>query len=99
MNRLRRAALGVLLALGAPGVSGVAAAQLPEPAHTADDIRIVLVGDSTVTEGSGWGLGFRQLVTPEVTVINTAQNGRSSKSFHEEGHWATALTASTNCGA
>lgn len=54
---------------------------------------IVLVGDSTVTEGSGWGLGFRQLVVPEVRVTNTAQNGRSSKSFRDEGHWATALAA------
>ena len=26
-------------------------------------IRIVLVGDSTVTDGSGWGLGFKQLLT------------------------------------
>ena len=56
-------------------------------------IHIVLVGDSTVTEGSGWGLGFRQLVGPGVRVTNTAQNGRSSKSFREEGHWATALAA------
>jgi lysophospholipase L1-like esterase len=59
----------------------------PRPPH------IVLVGDSTVTEGSGWGRGFRQLVAPEVRVINTAQNGRSSKSFRDEGHWATALAA------
>ena len=26
-------------------------------------------------------------------VTNTAQNGRSSKSFRDEGHWATALAA------
>ena len=54
---------------------------------------IVLVGDSTVTEGSGWGLGFRELVAPGVRVTNTAQNGRSSKSFRDEGHWATAIAA------
>ena len=59
----------------------------PRPPH------IVLVGDSTVTEGSGWGLGFRQLAGAGVTVTNTAQNGRSSKSFRDEGHWATALAA------
>ena len=53
----------------------------------------MLVGDSTVTEGSGWGLGFRQLAAPDVRVTNTAQNGRSSKSFRDEGHWATALAA------
>jgi lysophospholipase L1-like esterase len=54
---------------------------------------VVLAGDSTVTEGSGWGLGFRQLVAPEARVTNTAQNGRSSRSFRDEGHWAAALAA------
>ena len=66
--------------------------QAPAPAAPRSP-HIVLVGDSTVTEGSGWGLGFRQLVAPEVRVTNTAQNGRSSKSFRDEGHWATALAA------
>ena len=54
---------------------------------------IVLVGDSTVNDGGGWGYGFRQFVTPDVVVTNTAENGRSSKSFRDEGHWATALAA------
>ncbi|HET7218734.1 MAG TPA: rhamnogalacturonan acetylesterase [Vicinamibacterales bacterium] len=54
-------------------------------------IRIVLVGDSTVTDDSGWGSGFRKLVSDRVEVINTAANGRSSKSFIDEGRWADAL--------
>jgi len=54
-------------------------------------IRIVLVGDSTVTDDSGWGSGFRQFVTGAVEVVNTAANGRSSKSFIDEGRWAGAL--------
>ncbi len=52
---------------------------------------IVLVGDSTVGESSGWGPGFRQVVGTRATVENTAQNGRSSKSFRAEGHWDKAL--------
>jgi acetyl esterase/lipase len=52
---------------------------------------IVLVGDSTVNDRSGWGLGFRQFVSDDARVINTAQNGRSSKSFTAEGHWAKAV--------
>jgi len=52
---------------------------------------IVLVGDSTVTDHDGWGLGFRQFVNDGATVSNTARNGRSSKSFTAEGHWAEAL--------
>jgi pectinesterase len=59
-------------------------------------IRIVLVGDSTVTDDSGWGGGFRKLVTAEVEVINTAANGRSSKSFIDEGRWKEALAKRGN---
>jgi lysophospholipase L1-like esterase len=54
-------------------------------------LRIVLAGDSTVTDDSGWGLGFRQLAGDGVEVVNTAANGRSSKSFIAEGRWAEAL--------
>jgi len=54
-------------------------------------IHLVLVGDSTVNSQGGWGDGFERMVAPGVTVSNTAQNGRSSKSFIAEGHWAKAL--------
>ncbi len=54
-------------------------------------VRIVLVGDSTVTDDSGWGTGFRKLTMDGVEVVNTAANGRSSKSFIDEGRWAEAL--------
>jgi lysophospholipase L1-like esterase len=83
----------IALALSAGTV--IASARSPQgpPPAAPRSPHIVLVGDSTVTEGSGWGLGFRQLVAPGVTVTNTAQNGRSSKSFRDEGHWATAIAA------
>ena len=53
--------------------------------------RIVLVGDSTVTDDSGWGAGFKQHVTAAVEVVNVAANGRSSKSYIDEGRWTEAL--------
>ena len=56
-------------------------------------IRLVLVGDSTVAEQSGWGPGFRRLAKEGVEVINLAANGRSSKSFIDEGLWSKALDA------
>jgi lysophospholipase L1-like esterase len=56
-----------------------------------DRIRIVLVGDSTVAEGGGWGPGFRAAFGPGVIVTNLARNGRSSKSFLDEGAWPPAL--------
>jgi lysophospholipase L1-like esterase len=60
-------------------------------------IRIVLVGDSTVAtypEDSikqGWGRMLGERFKPEVTVVNLARGGRSSKSFIVEGRWDKAL--------
>jgi pectinesterase len=64
----------------------LAAIQAPQPA-----IRIVLVGDSTVTDDAGWGAGFRKLAAARAEVINLAAGGRSSKSYVDEGRWAEAL--------
>ncbi|HEV2695114.1 MAG TPA: pectinesterase family protein [Verrucomicrobiae bacterium] len=64
-----------------------AAAVLSAPAQ----IKIVLVGDSTVTDNAGWGLGFKQFLTAGAVCINTAQGGRSSESFRREGRWTNAL--------
>ena len=54
-------------------------------------VRIVLVGDSTVNNGGGWGPGFCALMTPNVECVNQARNGRSSKSYYDEGLWQNAL--------
>jgi lysophospholipase L1-like esterase len=54
-------------------------------------IRVVLVGDSTVTDDSGWGSGFKLLIGAGADVVNLAANGRSSKSFIDEGRWTEAL--------
>ncbi len=80
--------LGTLLLAGC--ASGPAASELAAPPST-KRIRIVLVGDSTVTDRSGWGAGFKQLIDDQIECENFAQGGRSSKSFIEEGHWEKAL--------
>ena len=54
-------------------------------------VKIVLVGDSTVTDNAGWGLGFKQFLTPGAECINVSQGGRSSESFRREGRWTNAL--------
>jgi lysophospholipase L1-like esterase len=54
-------------------------------------VKIVLVGDSTVALGGGWGPGFCKVMTPNVTCVDLALNGRSTKSFVEEGAWKKAL--------
>lgn len=53
--------------------------------------KIVLVGDSTVADEGGWGPGFCATLTPNVTCVDLARNGRSSRSYIDEGLWAQAL--------
>jgi lysophospholipase L1-like esterase len=55
--------------------------------------RVVLVGDSTMASGSGWGDAFGKLLAPGVEFRNLALKGRSSKSFRDEGAWQKVLDA------
>ncbi len=57
-----------------------------------------LCGDSTMADKPdpdyperGWGQLFRQLVQPPLRVVNHAVNGRSTKSFRDEGRWQHML--------
>jgi len=61
------------------------------PSAAGRRLRIVLVGDSTVADGAGWGRAFRRFLTADVDCTNAALNGRSSKSYRGEGHWEPAL--------
>ena len=70
----------------AAALSAPLAAQAPGSA-----VKLVLVGDSTVAEGNGWGPGLRASFGSGVEVVNLALNGRSSKSFRDEGAWLPAL--------
>jgi len=55
-------------------------------------IKIILIGDSTMTDNAGWGLGFRQFIdTNKVELINASRGGRSSMSYLKEGRWSNAL--------
>lgn len=57
-------------------------------------IKIALVGDSTVNDQGGWGKGFSgSFNSDEIEVTNFALNGRSSKSFRDEGAWAPVLAS------
>jgi pectinesterase len=79
--------LAVLLAhVSAPAPASVAAQQ-----SSARPLRLVLVGDSTVAERTGWGRAFRLFCGPGIECVNLAANGRSSKSYIDEGRWAAAL--------
>jgi lysophospholipase L1-like esterase len=62
-----------------------------DPAAPPKKISIVLVGDSTVNDGGGWGFGFKQFLADNVACTNLAANGRSSKSSRDEGRWQKAI--------
>ncbi len=72
-------------------VEGVKAMKVIGDGVTGGPVKIVLVGDSTVATEGGWGPGFCKVMTPNVTCIDLALNGRSTKSFVNEGAWAKAL--------
>lgn len=54
-------------------------------------IKIVLIGNSTVEDLAGWGQSFSHRFTNEVSIINAAVGGRSSKSWYNEGRLSAVL--------
>ena len=62
---------------------------------------IHLCGDSTMAEKNlsggnperGWGMMFQNFLDGDVTVVNYAQNGRSTKSFIDLGLWDKVYNA------
>ena len=79
----------VLIALAVPQLSLGQPAS--DPAQSSHPIKIVLVGDSTVALEGGWGPGFCAWVKPVAQCIDLAANGRSTKSFLDQGLWQKAL--------
>jgi lysophospholipase L1-like esterase len=62
------------------------------------DITIRLIGDSTMAvkksnrhPETGWGEALQDLFNNHARVKNYAVNGRSSKSFIDEGHWQAVV--------
>jgi pectinesterase len=61
---------------------------------------LFLAGDSTMADKPdlshperGWGQLFRELVLPPLRFENRAVNGRSTKSFRDEGRWDAIVKA------
>lgn len=55
--------------------------------ENAATIRVILVGDSTMSPRSGYGDALCQRFKTNVSCINLARGGRSSSSFRVEGLW------------
>src|ERR1700739_2984641 len=61
-------------------------------------VRIFMVGDSTMANQPtddnpqrGWGQLFPQYFTNDVEIKNYAVNGRSTKSYIDQGRWDSVL--------
>ncbi len=54
---------------------------------SASSLRVILVGDSTMATKSGYGDALCARFKPEVSCLNLAKGGRSTKSFRAEGLW------------
>ena len=74
------------------------ALHLPAPAQ--DRVTVFMIGDSTMADKPvipenperGWGQLLPLYFNSNVSVENHAANGRSSKSFRDEGRWDTVLS-------
>jgi lysophospholipase L1-like esterase len=84
----------VALCLSLVLLRAVVAAQTPTVAEVKpiNAVKIILVGDSTTAVHSGWGGTFcASHVTSFVACVNLARNGRSTRSYREEGSWKLVL--------
>ncbi len=61
-------------------------------------ITVYLIGDSTMADKemntypeTGWGMPFHYYFDSSVTVDNRAKNGRSTRTFIEEGRWKSVM--------
>lgn len=64
----------------------------PDRSGTPMPVRIILVGDSTMTPHTGWGGSFcARHVHELVACVNLARGGRSTRSYRAEGSWDLVL--------
>lgn len=64
-----------------------------------EKLTLYLIGDSTMSDKKdpeqnpehGWGQMLPELMTSEINIENHAVNGRSTRSFIEEGRWKEVL--------
>jgi lysophospholipase L1-like esterase len=71
-----------------------ASAQTPTTAEIKN--RVFFIGDSTMATRNGYGDAICTWLKDSAECLNLAKNGRSSKSFREEGLWTQALDQMKN---
>jgi DNA sulfur modification protein DndE len=92
--------LRVFLLLSCAGILSLNAAETP-PASLSPPPRIHMIGDSTMADKPlkiaqperGWGQLLPVYFRDPTMIVNYAKNGRSTKSFIDEGLWETVRDA------
>ena len=87
---IRLATLSVVAATSLLPLPIASGTEPPTAVPHSAKFRILLAGDSTVTDNAGWGRGFAGCLK-DAECINLSKGGRSSKSFIVEGSWKMAL--------
>lgn len=90
MNSALATAFAALVLVALP-IALCSAAEPAAPKQAPKLVRIVLIGDSTMAVQQGWGPGFLRFLTDAAVCLDLARNGRSSRSYVNEGHWKNAL--------
>ena len=70
-----------------------------------EPVTIFMIGDSTMADKSlegenqerGWGMVLGEHLQGNIRVSNHAQNGRSTKSFIDEGRWDSVMAQVRRC--
>lgn len=68
---------------------------IPAPLPAITD-RIIFIGDSTMATQNGYGDAICAWLKDKAECLNLGKNGRSTKSYREEGLWAQALEKMKN---
>lgn len=79
------------LAIILTGMILIASSDKPVTIHMVGDSTMADREDTTITPERGWGQLFPTFLSENVIVRNYAKNGRSTRSFIEEGRWDEAL--------
>lgn len=81
-----------LLSLAAAATIATGAQAADPPAKHIHPSKIILIGDSTMQQHSGWGGSFcAQRVISLAACLDMGRGGRSTKSYRAEGSWDVAL--------
>ncbi|MBB3912704.1 GDSL-type esterase/lipase family protein [Sphingomonas desiccabilis] len=86
-------ARGFHLLAAAAAILATSSDAAPHAAQTAPKpIKLILAGDSTIAQGTGWGGAFcASHVASLVACVPIGRGGRSSASYRAEGSWQLAL--------